>query len=119
MSKDKSELFLYYWKLLCPDCDLPIAELNFDASIGRRHRFDWAFPAESVAVEVDGGSYSYRGGRHATDSDREKLNIAASMGWIVFRFSPTMLSKNPEQCIKQVSYCLSERRRLATKVFPA
>lgn len=110
LSVDKSEMFLYYWKMLCPEEAEPIPEYNFDGAIKRRHRFDWAFLNELVAVEVDGGSFAYRGGRHSTDTDRDKMNIAASLGWLVFRFSPTMLSKEPQRCIEQVITCLVKRR---------
>ena len=55
----------------------------------RRWRFDYAFPAYMVAVEVDGGVWS--GGRHINPAgyvaDLEKLNTAASMGWLVLRIT--------------------------------
>ena len=53
----------------------------------RRWRFDYAIPAKKVAVEVDGGVWT--GGRHINPAgyinDMEKLNTAASMGWLVLR----------------------------------
>ena len=88
----------------------PVTEYEFAASIGRRFRFDWAWLAAKVAVEVDGGQYAYRGGRHATDADREKLNFAAAMGWRVLRFSGTML-RDPEGCVNMVVWALDERTR--------
>lgn len=55
----------------------------------RRWRFDYAFPAYKVAVEVDGGIWT--GGRHINPAgyinDLEKLNTAASMGWLVLRIT--------------------------------
>jgi very-short-patch-repair endonuclease len=55
----------------------------------RRWRFDYAFPKHMVAVEVDGGVWT--GGRHINPkgyiSDMEKLNTAASMGWLVLRIT--------------------------------
>lgn len=106
-SSDKSGLFLYYWKLLGHK-EVPTAEYHFDRELGRRHRFDWAFVDEKVAVEVDGGSHAVNGGRHATDSDREKLNIAAMLGWRVYRFSPQALSRDPSGCIDLVAKGLLE-----------
>jgi hypothetical protein len=52
----------------------------------RKWRFDWAWPAKKIALEIDGGIL--RGGRHTTSisgrlRDIEKLNTAASMGWLV------------------------------------
>ncbi len=106
MKTDKAELFLYYWRALAPFNDLPEAEYHFDTEIGRKHRFDWAWPGKKIAVEVDGGQFAFRGGRHSTDADRDKLNIAASMGWRVFRFSPSQLKHYPETCIDMVRKAL-------------
>lgn len=64
-----------------------VKELRFHES--RRWRFDYAFPSYKVAVEVDGGVWT--GGRHINPSgyvnDMEKLNTAASMGWLVLRIT--------------------------------
>lgn len=55
----------------------------------RRWRFDYAIPAKKVAVEVDGGVWT--DGRHINPAgyinDMEKLNTAASMGWLVLRIT--------------------------------
>jgi very-short-patch-repair endonuclease len=102
MSDDQSGLFSAYWSMLAPD-DAPalVGEYHFNA--GTRHRFDWAVPSAMVAVEVDGGQYAYRGGKHATDTDRWKLNRAAELGWRVFRFSPQQLNGDPIYCVNQVA----------------
>ena len=56
----------------------------------RRWRFDYAFPACRVAVEIDGGVWTY--GRHNRASgylaDMEKFNEAAALGWIILKFTP-------------------------------
>jgi len=65
-------------------------------------------PALGVAVEVDGGQYSKFGGRHSSDADREKLNIAASLRWLVFRFSPDQLKRDPEGCVKLVKQAIMD-----------
>ena len=55
----------------------------------RKWRFDYAFTEYMVEVEVDGGVWT--GGRHINPSgyinDMEKLNTAASMGWLVLRIT--------------------------------
>lgn len=55
----------------------------------RKWRFDYAFPFLMIAVEVDGGVWT--GGRHTNPAgyinDMEKLNTAASMGWLVLRIT--------------------------------
>jgi very-short-patch-repair endonuclease len=97
---DKSDWWLYFWVMCAPERDLPEAEYKFCAS--RRFRFDWAHPTAKIAIEIDGGQWAPGGGRHAGDKDREKLNLAASLGWRVFRFSPRQLTSEPDQCVKLV-----------------
>lgn len=68
----------------------------------RRWRFDFAWPGRKVAVEIDGGQWVERGGRHARDSDRIKGNIAAALGWRVLHFSGEMLDDDPQTCMDMV-----------------
>lgn len=61
------------------------AEFRFYPS--RMWRFDYAIPDLKIAIEIDGGVWTY--GRHNRASsyikDAEKLNTAASLGWLVLR----------------------------------
>jgi len=70
-------------------CPEPVREHQFAKAIGRRWRFDFAWPAHMLAVECDGGTWS--GGRHVRGSgyakDTEKLNQAAILGWRVLRYT--------------------------------
>jgi len=54
---------------------------------GRKWRFDFAWPEQMVALEVEGGIWA--GGRHTTGkgftNDCEKYNHATCMGWKVLR----------------------------------
>lgn len=56
----------------------------------RRWRFDFAFPQEMIAAEIEGGVFT--NGRHTRGvgftKDLEKYNAATSAGWRVFRFTP-------------------------------
>ena len=60
---------------------------------GRRFRFDFSWPDQRLAVEVDGGTWS--GGRHVTGAgyarDCEKHNLAVAAGWRVLRFTGEMV----------------------------
>jgi hypothetical protein len=100
---DKANLFLHYWNLLAPeDLPKPIPEYHFYP--GRQWRFDWCWPEIRcrVAVEVDGGIWMNRGGRHGSDTDRDKMNHAAAAGWRVLHFSPGMLETDPQSCVELV-----------------
>ena len=61
--------------------------------VGRRWRFDFAWPARKVALEVEGGTRS--GGRHVRgdgfERDCEKYNAAALAGWVVLRVTSSMV----------------------------
>lgn len=103
MSKYEKQFNLY---LKTIGADLPPHEREYRFHPSRRWRFDFAWPAVKVAVECDGGQWLARGGRHARDADREKLNAAACLGWRVLRYSGKMLEK-PDAVIGQVRQALS------------
>ena len=78
------------------NADLPhvFREYQFArATMGRKWAFDFAWPGDHIACEVDGGSWI--GGRHTSGSgfekDLEKHNAATELGWRVFRFTPKMV----------------------------
>ena len=65
----------------------PVREFQFHPQ--RKWRFDFAFPDQKIAVEVEGR------GRHQSFSgfeiDCDKYNAAAAMGWRVLRYTPPMV----------------------------
>lgn len=90
----------YLWSV----CKIkPVAEYVFAPP--RKFRFDWAFPDLKIACEQEGGIWikgrSGRGGAHSLPSnilrDMEKGNLAASLGWRVFRFQPRDFIKGTAQ----------------------
>lgn len=89
------------------DLPPPVRELVFYP--GRRWRFDFSWPDALVACEVDGGQFAHGGGRHATDADRDKLNHAASVGWVVLRFSPQQIARDPAGCVALIRRTLEAR----------
>ena len=103
MSRDLEADFVLAWRVFGNGIQ-PVREYKFGHSIGRLWRFDFCFPGK-VAVEIDGGQHAYKGGRHATDKDRDKLNHAACLGWRVLRFSGTMLD-DPENVCRMVRWAL-------------
>lgn len=81
-----------YWHVKVAELPLPEREYRFDPE--RRWRFDFAWPAHRVAVEVDGGVWT--GGRHVRgagfERDCEKFNAAQLAAWLVLRVTPAMVA---------------------------
>jgi len=80
----------------------------------RRWRLDFAWLAEKVAVEVHGGIWTENGsGRHATgaepQSDREKMNEAQLLGWIVLEVTERHIKSGLALCWLEAA--LNERRK--------
>jgi very-short-patch-repair endonuclease len=83
----------------------PEREYMFAKSIGRRWRFDFAYPERKVAIECEGGTWSR--GRHVRGAgyakDLEKYNQAVAMGWKVLRFTKSMIESGKAiEMIKEV-----------------
>jgi very-short-patch-repair endonuclease len=92
----------------------PVAEFMFAKAIGRKWRFDFAWPEKMVALEIDGGTFIPGGGRHsrgpALRQEMEKFAEAAIMGWRVIRCLPEHVTKGVavqwvERAIKGEDIC--------------
>ena len=72
---------------------IPAPELRFHPT--RKWRFDFAFPEQKVALEVQGGVWT--NGRHTRGAallkEHEKLGHAAALGWRVLFCTPADLNK--------------------------
>jgi very-short-patch-repair endonuclease len=70
----------------------PVREHRFHDK--RKWRFDFAWPELKLAAEVEGGTWT--GGRHTRgagfEKDCEKYSVAAIQGWMVVRFTSSMIS---------------------------
>lgn len=75
------------------DISEPVFEHRFH--LGRKWRFDIAWPDRFLAIEVQGGIWTR--GRHTRGAamlkEWEKLNTAASLGWRILYVQPTDLFK--------------------------
>jgi hypothetical protein len=78
------------------DAGLPEPRREYRFARPRRFRFDFAWPAAMVAAEVEGGTWVQ--GRHQRgkgyEGDCVKYNLAASLGWRVYRFTAGMLDRD-------------------------
>lgn len=71
----------------------PVAEHRFHPV--RKWRFDFAWPEQKLALEIQGGLFVK--GRHSRGAsmlkDYEKFNAAAAMGWRLIYCQPTDSTK--------------------------
>ena len=104
MSIDYADILHGWLGMLAPDFPEYEREYRFHAT--RKWRFDFAWPVCKVAVEVDGGRWQAGGGRHGSDSDREKINAAVELGWRVLRYSPQQVDDDPTGVIEQIKRVL-------------
>lgn len=85
----------------------------------RRWRFDYALPELKIAIEIDGGLFT--GGRHSGGigqlKDLEKMNEAASRGWLVFHYTPE--DKFSAILREQVSRAIEMRKMQKSKIILA
>ena len=66
-------------------------EREFVFHPGRKWRFDFAWPSNMIAVEIEGrGRHQSFGGFEA---DCYKYNAAALLGWRVLRYTPAMVMR--------------------------
>ncbi len=84
----------------------PVAEHRFAwAVLRRKWQMDYAWPAQKIALEVEGGAWSQ--GRHTRGSgfleDMKKYNTAVLMGWRLVRCLPSeLLSPNTLDMIEDL-----------------
>ena len=73
--------------------DYPMPETEYKFCPTRRWKFDFAYPQDKIAIEIEGGLWIQ--GRHnrapGMIKDMEKYNCATVMGWKVLRYTPQNL----------------------------
>ena len=78
--------------LICKVEGLPEPKPEFIFHPTRKWRFDWAWPVQKIALEIEGGVYSQ--GRHVRgkgyENDVRKYNQALLLGWKVLRATTGM-----------------------------
>ena len=86
---DLEELLFHH--ILC--AGLPTPEREYRFAPPRRYRADFAYPEKMLLIEVEGGVWvrgaHTRGGHY--NSDCEKYNLAAKLGYRVLRFTSNMI----------------------------
>lgn len=74
---------------------------------GRKWRFDYAWPSELVAVEIDGFGYGHQAQQNIA-AGHEKQNAAIAQGWKVMRYCSRQLGSiaGVEDAVDQVAQVL-------------
>ncbi len=106
--------FLRLWVILTDGQPDPVREHLFAPP--RKWRFDFAWPAYRVAVEIDGGTWMESGGCHQHPirfaGDCEKFNAATLLGWRVLRFTTIDLGQNMTGMIEQIEALLKQGKQV-------
>lgn len=132
--------FMRAWKLVAGD-DWPRPRRQHRFHPTRKWLFDFAWEAERVAVELEGGVFSFpvtcdscgrhvhrknkhtkrmervyaAMGRHTRgagfQADCDKYNAATALGWRVLRYTAKHLAESPVQMVEQIQKLLAEGRK--------
>lgn len=96
----------------------PVEQFMFAREWGRLYRWDFAWPAQQLAVEVDGGRFMGRGGRgavmsrtaplgyHGSVDDNRKRNLANLLGWKLLIYSPEQIRSG--EAITEIKLALEQ-----------
>ncbi len=104
--------FLDHWKKDYVTLGLPSPDLQVKFHPTRKWKFDFAWVAQKLAVEIDGGSFMARGGHNTGTGiarDHEKQNEAVRLGWRVLRFG-TKAMDAPDVVIDFVAEVLTNAK---------
>lgn len=73
--------------------------------VGRNFRFDFAWPAQRIALEIDGGIWMKYGG-HTTGRGKHRDCVkdwmATQQGWRVIRWTPDMVGVQNAQALAHI-----------------
>lgn len=77
--------FMNLWEL----CKGPKLEREYKFLEDRKFRFDFCYPSQRLAIEIEGRGHSKE---NRYNSDLEKYNLAAMHGWILHRLTSKLLT---------------------------
>lgn len=93
--------------------NLPSPQREYKFHPDRKWRFDFAWPLQKVAVEIQGGSFI--SGKHSRGTqqhkDYEKYNNAALLGWRILYFDTQMIGTLKDNkisdCVDMAAYTIT------------
>jgi very-short-patch-repair endonuclease len=112
---ERERAFLGYLRLSQRTSDLPTVRtpdhhLDTRRLTVRGREFDFAWDAERLLVELDGGQWLKGGGRHGSDDDRWKTAAAVAAGWRVIHYSPAQVEGETARMLEQLHEALGGER---------
>ncbi|MCA9233312.1 MAG: DUF559 domain-containing protein [Planctomycetales bacterium] len=105
-----AEKFAYAWREWGLRGGSAVEEHEFCPA--RKWRFDFAWPKQKVAVEIDGFGYGHQAQQNMAN-DNEKANRAIALGWKVLRYNSRQLGSmaGVRAAVEEVSQVLCEATR--------
>ena len=104
--KYNPQIVIAYFK----ECGLPAPITEHKFHDVRKWRFDFCWPEQKLALEVEGGIFV--GGRHGRGAgmkkDMEKYNAACVLGWRVLRVIPQDLCM--QETVDMLRECLKGKK---------
>ena len=103
MGSDLEERFLWLWRNQFPALPEPVRQQRVVAD--RKWSFDFAWPVERVAVEIEGGMFRGHGHQRGRSYQKncEKYNAAVVAGWRLLRYTNLCLAERPVQIVEEVA----------------
>jgi very-short-patch-repair endonuclease len=114
-SKKYSSVPAYFWKI--NGLPIPCAEYKFHPT--RKWRFDFCYPENKLAIEIEGGIFSK--GRHVQGAgyigDMQKYNAATLLGYRILRYQPGKINFDEiKQALKLRRDNKNEQTQIRTKI---
>lgn len=82
---------------------------EFAFAEGRRWKFDCAFIAEKIAIEIDGGQWQITGRDQTREAERS--NAATLAGWLVLHFTSAMIDTDVAGCAELLRQAFAMREK--------
>lgn len=90
---------------------------EFSFHPGRKWAFDCAFPAEKIAIEIDGGQWQITGRDQTREAERS--NAATLAGWLVLHMTSAMIDKDVRGCAELLRQAFAQREVKPEKMVKA
>lgn len=86
-----------------------IGEAEYRFHTDRKWRFDYAWPAAKIAIEIDGGQWQVTGRDLSREAERN--NEAQIAGWCVLHMTSEQIDKRVLWCAEQVRRAFAARAK--------